>query len=182
MLKATDNPPARPPGLDTVRALDGDWWVAHTKSRAEKAFAWDLLARGVPHYLPLATHESVWGGRRRKVWVPLFPGYVFFCGDAADRHVALATNRLCQVIPVPVRARFVEELAAVEQAVDSGLALEHYPFAVAGRRCRVRSGPLMGLTGTIVRDKDKSRLVLEVAVLGQGAALEVGADLLEPVE
>ncbi|MDB5295347.1 MAG: Transcriptional activator RfaH [Phycisphaerales bacterium] len=182
MLKATDNPPARPPGIASVAELAGDWWVGHTKSRAEKAFAWDLLARDVPHYLPLAVREAVWGGRKRKVWVPLFPGYVFFCGGEGVRYAAMTTNRLCQVIAVPRREAFVEQLAAVERAVDAGLTLEHYPFAVAGRRCRVRSGPLMGLAGTIVRDQDKSRLVLEVAILGQGAALEVAADLLEPLD
>jgi hypothetical protein len=182
MLKEADNPPPLPPGVASVRDLAGDWWVAHTKSRAEKAFAWDLIGRGIPHFLPTVEREAVWGGRRRKVRTPLFPGYAFFCGDESARYEAMTTGRLCQAIPVKRRERFVEEVFALERAVLAGLKLELFPFAVAGRRCRVAAGPLRGIRGVIVRDADKSRLVLEVEILGQGASLEVSADLLEPVD
>ena len=47
MLKPSDNPPMLSPGVDTLRRLDGRWWVAHTRPRSEKAFAWDLLRRDV---------------------------------------------------------------------------------------------------------------------------------------
>ncbi len=53
MLKLNDNPPIVYPEGASVADLPGQWWVAHTKARFEKAFAWDLLGRGIPYFLPM---------------------------------------------------------------------------------------------------------------------------------
>ena len=182
MLKVSNNPPVRSPDVASIATLPGDWWVAHTKARFEKAFAWDLLGQKTPYLLPMIAKATVWRGRKRKSLVPLFPSYVFFCGGADARHRALATNRICQVIPVRDRKQFVRELAAIEKALDNGAAIEFYPFAAIGKRCRVASGPLEGLEGTVVQAMGKTRLVLHVSILGQGASLETSVDVLEPAD
>ena len=156
------------------------WWVAHTKSRFEKAFAFDLLARRVPYFLPMVQRVRVSGGRKRHGLMPLFPGYVFFRGGGHERHAALATGRLCQVIDVVDQSRLLRELEALDQALSQGAGLDPYPFAAVGRRCRVTAGAFQGLEGVVVRRDGRARLVLEVAMLGQAAAMEIDADLLEP--
>jgi hypothetical protein len=182
MLKFADNPPMRPPAVDSVAAFAGEWWVAHTKPRFEKALAFDLLALGVAYYLPLVERVTVSGGRKRRALMPLFPSYLFFCGAVEAKYAALATSRVVQVIHARDRARFVAEIVAVEMAIARNARLDLYPFAVIGTRCRVRSGPLIGIEGTIVRRDDRAMLVLNVGMLGTAAALEMDAELLEPVE
>ncbi len=182
MLKLSDNPPMLWPDVASLTALEGSWWVAHTKSRFEKTFAHDLRGRGVGYYLPLSERVRVSGGRRRRVLAPVFPSYVFFCGSPEDRYTALATGRLCRVIDIVEQERFVRELSAIEQALAGSARLDPYPFAAVGGRCRVTQGPLEGLEGVVVQRTGTARLVLEVAILGQGAAVEIDADLLEPAE
>jgi hypothetical protein len=182
MMKLTDNPPIMPPGVDSIASLTEDWWVAHTKSRCEKAFAWDLHTEGIPYFLPMVERDVVWSKKRRKVMAPLFTSYVFFCGDGTDRYKAMATDRLCQVIPVRDRDRFVAELVATERALASGLPIELFPFAAPGRRCRVIDGPLKGVEGKIVQRDNVTRLILEISVLGQGTAFVIPADKLEPID
>jgi transcription antitermination factor NusG len=46
----------------------------------------------------------------------------------------------------------------------------------------VRSGPLAGLEGRVDRRKNPTRFVIQVSILGQGAAVEIDAELLEPVD
>ena len=159
---------------------DTRWWVGHTKARFEKAFAFDLLARRVPYFLPMVERVRMSGGRKRRGLMPLFPGYVFFRGGREDRYRALATDRLCQVIEVADQARLAAELAALDRALAAGVSLDAYPFAAVGRRCRVACGPLEGVEGVVVRRDGTTRLVLEVAMLGQAAAVEIDAGLLEP--
>ncbi len=138
MLKLAENPPMRPPTCQTIRELAGPWWVAHTKARAEKAFAWDLVAAGISYFLPLVRHTSFSGGRKRLGMLPLFPSYVFFSGGEMERYRALTTHRLCQVIAVTDQAQLIAELASLERALDEGAAMTPlYAFAVKGRRCRV---------------------------------------------
>jgi hypothetical protein len=180
MLSITDNPPPRWPAAGPLADLSGRWWVAHTKARCEKAFAFDLLARRIPYFLPMVERVRVSGGRKRRALMPLFPGYVFFHGGPDQRYRALATDRLCQVIEVADQARLARDLAGLERALGAGAPLDPYPFAALGRRCRVVAGPFEGLEGIVVRRDGSARLVIEVGMLGQGAAMEIDADLLEP--
>ncbi len=74
-------------------------------------------------------------------------------------------------------------LFAVESALMKKAKLNLCPFAEAGRRCRITSGPFQGTEGMVIRRGDgTSRIVLEVATLGQGASMEIDADLLELVD
>jgi len=182
VLRIDENPPALLPDTETLADLTGRWWVAHTKSRFEKAFAWDLLQRGIGYFLPLIERVRMSGGRKRRVMAPLFPSYVFFCGDDEDRYTAMTTHRLCQTLEVRDQEELVRELVAIETALAGKAELDPYPFAVVGQRCRITAGPFMGLEGIVIQRNCIARLVLQVSMLGQGAALEVDADLLEPAE
>jgi transcription antitermination factor NusG len=157
------------------------WWVAHTKARFEKCFAWDLQAKNIGYFLPLIERSSVSGGKRRTTMVPLFPSYVFFRGDEMARYTALTTDRLCRVIEISDQQGLTAELSAVNRALKGKAALLPYPTAVVGSRCRVTAGPFQGLEGVVVRVDDTTRLVLQVGILGQGAAMEIDAELVEPV-
>jgi hypothetical protein len=162
--------------------LPGPWWVAHTKPRWEKALATDFAARKIPYFLPLLDKVSFSGGRKRHGLIPLFPSYLFFCGGEFERYTALTTGRLVNVIEVKDQARLVRELDATHRVLANGLRLELYPWAVVGSRVRVTAGPLQGIEGVVVSRDGRHRLVLEVNILGQGAALDIAPELLEPAE
>lgn len=182
MLKASENPPMLPPPAESVRDLDGCWWIAHTKARFEKALARDLLRCGAGYYLPLMERVNISRGRKRRSLKPLFPSYVFICGTEDDRSAALKTNRICRIIEVPDQADLIGELANIEKAISGKVELDPYPFAVEGRRCRVSAGPLQGLEGIVVRRAGTSVLVLQVNMIAQAATLHIDADLLSPVD
>ena len=189
MLKRTDNPPLWPADAPAFADLPGEWFVAHTKARNEKAFAWDLVRRGVGHFLPMVEKTTFSGGRRRRGMQPVFGGYVFFVGTADDRHAALSTGRLCQVIPVNDRPRFVAEIGQLRLALSASADLEFYPHLTVGRRVRVREGPMKGVAGTVVERKAAAdnvagvaTVVLSVTMLGVGAAVSVEPELLVPAE
>ncbi len=50
-----------------------------------------------------------------------------------------------------------------------------------GDRVRVRSGPLAGVEGTVLRRQGATRLVVAVNLLQQGASVDIDDCLLEPV-
>jgi len=182
MLKASENPPMRPPDCRSVRHMAGQWWVAHTRARCEKALARDLLSRQISYFLPMIERVTLSGGRKRRVLMPLFPSYVFVCGDAVDRHAALTTQRISRTIEAPDQAGLVAELAAIERALAGEEKLELYPSVPEGRRCRVKAGPFEGMEGIVVRRAKRARLALQVSILGRGTVMEIDADLLEAVD
>jgi len=182
MLKLSDNPPSLFPDNTPLTEIPGPWWVAHTRSRFEKAFAHDLLARGVPYFLPMIHRLTISGGRKRQLLMPLFNSYVFFAGSEEDRYTALATDRLCQVIPVRDQPRLIRELSTLQTVLTSRTHLDPYPFLAIGHRCRIARGPFQGIEGTVIRRDNLTRIVLHVSILGQGAAMEIHPDLLEPIQ
>ncbi|MBA7478033.1 Transcription antitermination protein RfaH [subsurface metagenome] len=180
MLKLSDNPSILSPCVDSLTELSGRWWVAHTKARFEKAFAWELHHRDIGYFLPMAKRVRIYRGKKQSVMLPLFTSYVFFCGTEMDRYQALATNRLCQTIEVFDQENLILQLSAIEKALLYKADLDTYPHLPIGAHCRITSGPMIGTEGIIIERKDaKARMVLEITILGQGAVIEIDSDLLE---
>ena len=165
-----------------LRALPGDWMVLWTKARQEKAVARYLDAAGAGFYLPLVKRTTFNRGRKMHARVPLFPGYVFLAGTREQGFAAIETKRVCRVLPVPDQPTFVTELDQIRVALKASDDVQPYPFAVVGQRCRVTSGPFLGTEGVITDRLGPTRLVLQLAILGQGAALEIDIDQLEPID
>lgn len=182
MLKVSENPPLVWPEDKSIADFDGTWWVAHTKARNEKAMAWQLAHKGVAYFLPMSWKVSRKSGRTIRSLLPLFPGYLFFCGDEADRIEALKTNRTAAIIPVIDQRRLVQELAPIETVLQMGKTVVPHDYLKIGQRCRVIAGPLMGTEGLIIQTPKETRLVLQVEMLGQAASVEIDLDMVEKIE
>jgi len=181
MLKLVDNPPILYPANSSLAEIAGSWWVAHCKARNEKALAWFLAKQEIAYFLPLREKLTVRKGRRYKALLPLFSGYVFFNGDLDSRYLALRSNRIAQVIEVVDQSKLVHELTQIHLALSKGAPLDPHPHLKKGDRCRVIAGPLEGTEGILLRKKNQAKLVLQVDILGQAAAMEIDADLLEVI-
>lgn len=183
MLKLSENPAILTPQVDSLVELEGTWWAAYTRPRFEKVFAWDMQKRGIGYFLPMREKITFSGGRKRKVLAPLFSSYVFICGTEIDRYTAMATNRLCHTIEIFDQEQLILELAAIEKGLFNKAILDVYPNLVAGSRARITSGPMMGIEGIVIGKKhSRARMVLQVTMLGQGALIEIDADLLESID
>ena len=68
--------------------LPKKWYAVHTRARHEKAVAAQLRGRGVETYLPLVEEIHRWSDRRKRVQVPLFPGYAFIHACESTQTVA----------------------------------------------------------------------------------------------
>ncbi len=165
-----------------LATMPGLWCVAHVKPRQEKALARDLLRSSMAYFLPMYEVRRKSRGRSWLATLPLFSGYMFLCGDEAHRLAAVKTGRIVRTIHVPDQEKLAAELSAIHRLVVSGMAVDPYPSLTTGKQCRVRSGPLKGVEGAVARRKGKSRFVVEVSILGQGAAVEIDGDLLEPID
>lgn len=162
-------------------ALGASWWVAHTRSRHEKALADELGQIGVFCYLPLC--QSVTRSRTtRRVTrsvVPVFPGYLFFAADDEQRHRAMGTNHIARTLPVLDVAGLVGQLRQIDLALRSGEPIARSARLAEGDHVRVIAGPLMGLEGVVTRWRSAVRIVLNVEILGQSVTVEVDRDLVE---
>lgn len=182
MLKVSENPPAIWPEAESIQDFAGQWWVVHTKSRNEKALAHDLIRRNIRYFLPMS-----WKVRRRsrrtiRSLLPLFGGYLFFCGEENERTELLRTDRVANMIEVKDQQKLIRELVQIEQALRAGAPLKPHKYIKTGQQCRVIAGPLLGLQGVVAGTRGAMRLVLQVDMLGQAASVEIDIDMIETVD
>ena len=157
------------------RAVGELGWVAfYTLSRREKDLMRKLAAATIPFYAPLVKRRlRSPGGRVRLSFVPLFPGYVFSLVDDDQRRTALATNTVARWLPIGDPAGFMSDLRNIKRLIASDQPLTPEALLEPGQPVRVRSGPLQGLEGTVVKRRGGERLVVAVRFLNQGASIEL---------
>ena len=159
------------------------WYAAYTRANHERRVADQLAERGVEHFLPQYESVRKWKDRKVRLQMPLFPGYVFV-------HLALQ-NRL-NVLQVPGVACLVgfagrpvavpeEEFAKIRGFLKQGLRAEPHPYLKAGQRVRVRTGPLEGMEGIVLRRKNGCRLVISLQLIQRAMAVDMDGVDLEPV-
>ena len=158
------------------------WWVLHTRSRNEKTVAAALARRRIQTYLPLVRRRRRYGRREVMTALPLFPGYLFLCGDLEARDVAWQTRRVAKVLPVENQELLKAELRQIQWVLESGEPVDLYPALREGSRCRIIGGAMRGLEGVVLRRRRISRLYIAVTMLGQSAVVEIDSALLEPVD
>lgn len=174
-------PPALLDGANG-EAWDRRWWVLYTKVRQEKAVARDLAGYQVPFYLPLVGKTSQRRGRAVRARIPLFSGYVFLFGSDEERVRALTTNRVSRVLKVTDPDRLLRDLQQVYRLIASRAPLTVESRLTAGDRVRVLDGPMAGLEGTVLTRRGRTRLLVSVNFLQQGASAEIEDYLLEPLD
>ncbi len=182
MLKASENPPVTWPEGRTISGFEGLWWVAHTKSRNEKALANQLVRQKISYFLPMTWKIRRRSGRTFRSLLPLFSGYLFLCGSEDDRLNVLRTNRVANLIEVKDQQKFLEQLSQIEQALRAGANLVLHKYIKLGQRCRVTAGPFADLQGIVLKTKEAARLVLQVDMLGQAASVEIDTEIIEVID
>jgi transcriptional antiterminator RfaH len=155
------------------------WWVLHTKPRAEKALARQLLARQLPFFFPLYHRQWRSRGRLQSSYLPLFPGYVFLRGDNEVRVGALTTNLVANVLPVADQGRLYADLTRVNHLIASGSALTPEDHLEPGTPVRISAGAFAGLEGKILRRGKNLHFFVEVQFLQRGVSVEIESWMFE---
>ncbi len=162
---------------------EGRWWALYTLPRREKELMRRLRGMGIWHYCPLMCRKyQSPAGRARTVWVPLFPSYVFLLGTEMDRYQAMTTQCVSRTLDVPDPEELVHDLRQIRRLIASGLPLTPEARLDPGDRVRIRSGPLMGLEGVVIRRRGQDRLLVAVQFLQKGASVEIADFQLERID
>lgn len=160
---------------------EGTWWVMHVKPRAEKALARRCFSRKSAFFLPQFCRVRRGSRGIKESFLPLFPGYVFLLGDERDRIAALESNLVVNVLNAPNQLELFEDLKRINTVMHSGLTMHPAARLEPGTPVSIIDGPLMGLTGSVLRHKNKTTLILKVSFLQQGASVEIENWMVEPI-
>ena len=160
-----------------------NWYVARTRPNHEKRVAEQLDKREMEHLLPLFNSVRQWKDRKVRLAMPLFPGYMFVRISLRERVRVLEVPGVAGLVGFGTRPAQLadEEIRSIQCCVNHESGIEPHPYLCVGRRARVKSGPLRGVEGIIVRLKNRNRLVLSLQLIQCSAILDAAQIELEPV-
>lgn len=148
------------------------WLVAYVQSCLEKKTAERLKAMGVECYLPVQTEIRQWSDRKKKVDRLVIPMMIFvhvtpkerplpLTLQAVSRYMVLRGESRPAVIPEEQMERFRFMLDYSPEAVE----ICNTPLA-AGDAVKVIKGPLAGLEGELVTINGKTKVAVQLDMLG----------------
>jgi transcription termination/antitermination protein NusG len=168
------------------RILTPQWYALYTRSRFEKKMLSELTDRSIEVFLPMREVLSRWKDRKKRIWIPLFPGYIFV------NYLDTPENRF-RILNIQGAVRFVgheghaypipeEQILSVRRFLESNIAIDPYPYLQVGSRVEVIAGPLKGIQGLLVEKKPgRFKFVIQVDLIRQAVSVEIDASDVRPI-
>lgn len=162
------------------------WHALWTRSHCERLVYDQLISKGYDAFLPAVRIWSARAGVRRRIQVPMFPGYLFL-HHAMDKHsyievrksrglVGILGERWDRLAVVPDH-----EVEAIQTVVQASMPVLPHAYLRDGQRVRITRGPLTDVEGILVRQKANAGfLVLSVQLLQRSVAVEVDCTWVTP--
>ncbi len=159
------------------------WYAAQTCANHERRVLEQLRQRTVEAYVPLYASVRRWKDRRVRLELPLFPGYVFVRLVLRDRLRVLQTPSVVRLVGFGGQPAALpdQEIEALRQGLTRDTRVEPHPYLKVGQRARVRTGPLQGLEGILLRKKNGTRFVISLDLIMRSVAVEIDVAELEPI-
>lgn len=165
------------------------WYAVHTRSRHEERAYAGLLQKAYPAFLPKLEVWSRRKDRKKKIFVPMFPGYLFvelLSLDGETRVDVLKTFGVVKILgnpashePMPVPDETIE---ALKRIVHSKVEVQHLQYPKMGEPARIIDGPFKGVEGIIVAtDYKKELFAITIDILQRSVAIKLEGFQIEKV-
>lgn len=156
------------------------WYAVHTKSRHEYKANTGLSQKSLKTFLPEMEVWSKRKDRKKKISVPLFPGYLFV-EASLDNETKLAILKTYGVVrilgkkenaePLPVPE---EKIIAIQRIMEKKVEMFSMQYPKAGEPARILDGPFAGIEGTVVKsDLEKELFVISIELLQRSVAIKL---------
>jgi len=165
------------------------WYAVHTRSRHEdKAFA-GLMQKSISAFLPKIEVWSQRKDRRKRILVPLFPGYLFVELLSLDNQTkldVLKTFGVVRILGKPTGSDPIavpdDKIDAIRRIVESKTEVQNLSYPHVGEAARIVDGPFKGIEGTVSRtDFEKDLFVVTIELLQRSVAIKLEGSQIEKI-
>jgi transcription antitermination factor NusG len=165
---------------------DMEWYALYVQVNHEKEVVKRLEQKEVDCFLPVMETWSKRKDRRKKIQLPMFPGYVFvhvLLDNYANLTIVKTPGALSLLHnsegPLSIPSYQIENLQTI---INSVQPLQVHPYLKEGDWVHVVRGPLAGCIGILSRvDPRKGRLIVSVDIIKKSVSVELDLEDVEPV-
>ncbi len=161
-----------------------EWYALYVQVNHEKEVVKRLEQKEVSCFLPLMEAWSKRLDRRKKVHLPLFPGYVFVnvhLDSYANLNIVKTSGALNLLRnsegPLSIPSYQIENLQTI---INSTQPLKIHTYLKEGEWIRVVRGPLAGCIGILNRlDLKRGRLIVGIDIIKKSVSVELDVEDVE---
>ena len=161
-------------------AEEARWYALTVRSRFEKKAHSDLTSRDLESFLPLIEEVHIWSDRKKKVWEPLFRGYLFVRTNLRNKLSILQTDGVVRFVqlgthPSPIPDNQIEWIRIF---TGHPVSVRHEAYLSKGEKVRVTSGPFQGIEGVVVHSRGAMRMVISLDAIAQSVSVEISPSMV----
>lgn len=157
------------------------WYALHTRSRHEDRVSACLSQKSYSVFLPKMEVWSKRKDRRKKILLPMFPGYLFVELPAMDNEKRLDVLKTFGVVrilgnprgsePIPVPDAKID---AIRRIVESRVEVQQLQYPKVGELACIIDGPLAGIEGIVTKtDYERELFAITVEILQRSVAIKL---------
>jgi transcription antitermination factor NusG len=162
------------------------WYAIHTRSRFEQKVYDGMCGKSIEVFLPRVQVMSRRKDRRKKILVPLLPGYVFVNTDLNPEGYwdIIKTVGVVRMVgfkgkPIPARE---EEISSLMILDGTDRTVQNRAYMKKGDMVMIMEGPLKGLVGFYLNHKGQNdKVVVSIELLRRSLAVEIEDWALEKI-
>lgn len=167
----------------TAQLSEFGWYALYTMPRAEKKVQERLLRHGMEVFLPTITTLKMWSDRKKKVTLPLLPGFIFVKIHSSDFSALKFIQGVLGPVkylgkPALIREDEIGTLQKLMEEPDYVKAADLMDLSM-GERVEIIKGPLKGIFGHYIRTQGRYRVVVELEALGRMIEVNVCLSFLQ---
>lgn len=160
------------------------WFVLHVKHQHEKKIDSRLKEKDLESFLPCIATTRQWSDRKKKIYKPLFPSYIFLrINSKHDFHEALSITGVFKYLRFGADYAKVKEkeISLIKQLLNlEGISdidtIERAPRI--GAEMKINYGPLSGLNCKVIKANNNNRIFVEIQSLHKNITAKIPAGFL----
>ncbi|MDA8125320.1 MAG: UpxY family transcription antiterminator [Deltaproteobacteria bacterium] len=157
------------------------WYAVHTRSRHEDRVQLGLTQKAYHAFLPKMEVWSKRKDRRKKILIPMFPGYLFVELAALDNSIKVDVLKTFGVVhilgkspgaePIPIPDHRID---AIQRIIHSKVEVQQFQYPKVGEPARIIDGPFKGVEGMVLKtDYEKELFVIAVELLQRSISIKL---------
>jgi transcriptional antiterminator NusG len=157
------------------------WYAVHTRSRHEDRVHASLILKSFQVFLPKIEVWSKRKDRKKKIMIPMFPGYLFVELLSLDNQLKLDVLKTFGVVRILGKPRGAEpipvpdaKIEAIQRLILSRVEIQQFQYPRVGEPALITDGPFKGIEGVVIStDYEKELFVISIELLQRAIAIKL---------
>lgn len=157
------------------------WYAVSTRSRHEYKANDGLSQKGIVTFLPEMEVWSKRKDRKKKISVPLFPGYLFVESPDLTNEVKVSILKTFGVVRILGKKENAEPVAIPDSKIEAircilskKVEVFSLQYPQAGEPAKIIDGPFAGIEGTVITSNvEKELFVVSIELMQRSVAVKL---------